>query len=155
MAKKFGKVLAGAVLLGTAVLGGIACYKKWKKDSNSLDDDFDDFQDEFDEDDFDEDEELKEQEAEDEKEELENDFSSVNRGYVTIPKDHPEETESSEEKSDEISESYSAVQAEEGSDGESFNDEDAVLSDSGEEDDEEDMLDDPDPDENLNSKSEE
>ena len=77
----------------TAVLGGIACYKKWKKDSNSLDDDFDDFQDEFDEDDFDEDEELKEQEAEDEKEELENDFSSVNRGYVTIPKDHPEETE--------------------------------------------------------------
>ena len=143
MAKKFGKVLAGAVLLGTAVLGGIACYKKWKKDSNSLDDDFD------------EDEELKEQEAEDEKEELENDFSSVNRGYVTIPKDHPEETESSEEKSDEISESSSAVQAEEGSDGESFNDEDAVLSDSGEEDDEEDMLDDPDPDENLNSKSEE
>ena len=100
MSKKFGKFLAGAVLLGTAVLGGIVFYKKWKNDSNSLDDDFDDFQDEFEEDEFEEDEEANENNDE----ELDHDFSSVNRGYVTIPKDHPEETEPTETKTEESSE---------------------------------------------------
>ena len=75
MAKKFGKILAVGAFLGAAILGGIAYYKKSKDDSNSLDDDVDDFQDEF---------------EDEEEDDFQDDFSSVDRGYVTIPTDHSE-----------------------------------------------------------------
>ncbi len=55
MAKnKFGKVLFCSALIGSAVAGGMALYRKYKASSDDFDDDFLDFDDDgFDDDDFD------------------------------------------------------------------------------------------------------
>lgn len=132
MAKKFSKFLAGTALLGAAVLGGIAYYKKSRNDSSSLDDDFDDFQDEFEDDD-------------EENDTLKDDFSSVDRGYVTLPKDHAEKSEMPNESEDPEAETSASAEKNSEDSEEAFVDDDYTLNHSVEDEDEEEMLDDPDP----------
>ncbi len=86
MAKKLGKFLAFTAIVGAAVAGGVALFKKYKETSDDFDDDFSD----FDDDDFDDDFSDEDDEADD--------SESSDRGYTPIAPVTDEEQEDSETK---------------------------------------------------------
>lgn len=104
--KKFGKVLFCSALIGSAVAGGMALYRKYKASSDDFDDDFLDFDDDFDDEDFedfnsnyedfdDDDEDSDNEEVEDknndagakETEDTTSDDTTKSKSYVSIPLD--------------------------------------------------------------------
>lgn len=102
--KKIGKVLLCSAIIGSAVAGGMALYRKYKASSDDFDDDFldfddDDFDDEdFDDfnssyEDFDDDEEENEEEVKNEDAAAEDtgdsssDDGTKSKSYVSIPLD--------------------------------------------------------------------
>ncbi|MDE6233517.1 MAG: hypothetical protein K2M60_09275 [Lachnospiraceae bacterium] len=99
--KKIGKVLLCSALIGSAVAGGMALYRKYKASSDDFDDDFLDFDDDdFDDDDFDDFNSNYEDFDDDEDDEVENDEAAANetedassdddsksKSYVSIPLD--------------------------------------------------------------------
>lgn len=102
--KKIGKVLLCSALIGSAVAGGMALYRKYKASSDDFDDDFLDFDDDFDDDDFDDfnssyedfdDDEIEdesdkpdnEEAAAQEPEDTPSDNNTESKSYVSIPLD--------------------------------------------------------------------
>lgn len=75
MSKKLSKLLFTTALAGAAIAGGVAYLNKCKNTNDSMDEEFDDFEDDFDMD------------------ELTEEHTPSSREYVTIPKEGPSEEE--------------------------------------------------------------